>query len=336
MEMMQATERDKGMEVEVIDERGEEEISAAMQGLVTKVAACRLYHEAPNDVFELFVMFFSDVDEDGKGKGGLNHLRLTSKRCMQVVESVATRLTCKESLDTLPVAALKRCKRIEQVICLRPRSLESCPDGLKSLYVEDGRSLESLGPLSACKELETIEIYSAIKISDLSPLSSCTRLTELIVTMSNVTDISPVSSLALLEEVDLSHALIQDLSPLSFCKNLKNINIQGNQRVKNLSPLSQCPDLERLDISSMLLIKNLSFLEKGFTKLRALDINYLPVDDLSPLINLQNLEKLGCFGIPDTTSLLPLVKCYKLKNLFCSRYANDLNELKKRRPDLRI
>jgi hypothetical protein len=31
------------------------EMSAAMQLFETKVAACRVYHEAPNDVFELIV-----------------------------------------------------------------------------------------------------------------------------------------------------------------------------------------------------------------------------------------------------------------------------------------
>jgi hypothetical protein len=43
------------------------------------------------------------------------------------------------------------------------------------------------------------------------------------------------------------------------------------------------------------LIKDLSFFERGFTKL---SINGLPVDDLSPLIRLQNLEELFCWDIP--------------------------------------
>jgi hypothetical protein len=79
------------------------------------------------------VLRLSGVDADGDGKGGLNALRLVSKRCMQVVESVATRLTRKGDADSLPAAALKRSERIEHIRCIRLKSLEGCPNRLKSL-----------------------------------------------------------------------------------------------------------------------------------------------------------------------------------------------------------
>ena len=121
-------------------------LEAAMQEKETMVAARRLYHEAPDDVFELIVMLLSDLNEDGWVKGGLNVLRLVSKRCMQVVESVATRLTGKGAVNSIS-AAVKRCKRIEQIRCNSSlRSLEGCPDGLKSLYIDYGSNLESLEP----------------------------------------------------------------------------------------------------------------------------------------------------------------------------------------------
>jgi hypothetical protein len=53
----------------------------------------RIYHEAPNDIMELIVMLLSTFDDYGRGKGGMNVLRLVSKRLMLVVESCATRLT---------------------------------------------------------------------------------------------------------------------------------------------------------------------------------------------------------------------------------------------------
>ena len=62
-----------------------------MEEFEIKVAACRVYHEAPDDVFELIVMLLSDVNEIRRGNGGLNNLKLVSKRCLRVVESVATR-----------------------------------------------------------------------------------------------------------------------------------------------------------------------------------------------------------------------------------------------------
>ena len=72
--------------------------------------------------------------------------------------------------------------------------------------------------------------------------------------------------------------------------------------------------------------------------LRVLNIRCLQVDDLSPLIKLQNLEELDCRGIPSTTSLLPLARCYKLKKLNCSMETNleDLNRLREMRPEIEI
>ena len=246
-------------------ERHEEEISAAMQAWNSNAAARRLYHEAPNDVFDLIVLQLSDVADNGWGKGGLNALRLVSKRCLRVVESVATRLTHKGFADSLPVAVLKRYKRIEHMRCRSVKSLEGCPDGLKSLYIEYGQYIESLAPLSACKELETLEIQFAHQISDLSPLSSCKRLKKLILLDSIVIDLTPLLSMPLLEEVDFSSGTVKDLSTLSHSKKLKKLSIGSNWDLQDLSPLCQCPNLEELDISDLPLIKDLSFFERGFT-----------------------------------------------------------------------
>ena len=315
------------------------EISAAMQESDKTILGHRLYHEAPNDVFELILIHLSDVaeDESGRwvGKGGLNALRLVSKRCMRVVESVATRLT-KGYAVSLHLAAMKRCKRIEHIGCEILGSLEGCPDGLKRLRINDGQLLKSLESLSACKELETLEIHEARRISDLSALLSCMRLKKLIIKFSNITDLIPLSSLPLLEKVDLSYASIKDVSPLSHCKRLQKLNIRANRDLDDLSPLCQCPDLEELSIWNLPLIKDLSFFEKGFTKLSVLDIGHLTVDDLSPLTRLQDLEELNCWKIPQTTSLLPLARCHKLKKIDCSDEAKDLAELREKRPDLKI
>ena len=140
----------------------------------------------------------------------------------------------------------------------------------------------------------------------------------------------------LLEELDLPFGSIKDVSPLSQCKGLKKINIRGNKGIEVLSPLCQCPDLKKLNICGLILIKDLCFFERGFTKLRVLDISCLPVDDLSPLARLQNLEELDCRRIPVTTSLLPLARCYKLKAIHCLDGAMDLEKVKEKRPDLII
>lgn len=95
-----------------------------------------------------------------------------------------------------------------------------------------------------------------------------------------------------------------------------------------------CPDLVDLAISNLPLIKDLSFLENGLAKLRVLDMSWLPVEDLSPLTKLQELEELDCRGIPLTTSLFPLARCVKLRKVICSREAAGLKDLREKRPDI--
>ena len=140
----------------------------------------------------------------------------------------------------------------------------------------------------------------------------------------------------LLERLHLYSASLEDISPFSHCKKLKKVSLGCNEGIKDLSPLCQCPDLEELSIWNLPLIKDLSFFEKGFTKLRLLDISRLTVDDLSPLTRLKNLAELSCWGIPESTSLLPLARCYKLKVIDCSGEAKDLAELREKRPDVDI
>ena len=215
------------------------EISAAMQEFDLGTFGHRLYHEAPNDVFDLIVLQLSDVHKDGYRNGGLNALRLVSKRCMQVVESMATRLTHNGNINSLPVIALKRCRRIEHIRCNRIMSLEGCPDELMSIIVDDGRFLQSLEPLSACKHLEILDMSNAYRISDLSPLSYCRRLRKLILYHSEVTDLTPLASTPLLEELDLCKSggrSIEDLSPLSYCKRLKKLNLESERMRAGFMP----------------------------------------------------------------------------------------------------
>ena len=116
----------------------------------------------------------------------------------------------------------------------------------------------------------------------------------------------------------------------------KKLDIRVNDGIEDLSPLCQCPDLKELCIASLVLIKDLYFFEKGFKKLRVLNITFLSVDDLSPLTRLRNLELFYCRRIPRTTLLLPLARCHKLKKIHFFGNAMDLDELKEKRPDLEI
>ena len=170
--------------------------------LQNKILCSCIYHEAPDDIMEHIISMFSDCDEWG-GNGGMNALRLVSKRLMHAVEACATRLTNEkrdDGLESLPITLLKRCKRIEHITCdSRLSSLEGCPAGLKSLWIRSGALLQSLEPFSVCIGLENLFISSdATCIFDLSPLATCTRLKKLTISGSIVTDISFLASMPLL------------------------------------------------------------------------------------------------------------------------------------------
>ena len=274
----------------------------------------QIYHEAPNDVFEMIVSSCSGSWE----KRHLNTLRLVNKRLQQVAESCATRLSNDEwgnGKKSLPVALNQRCRRIKDIDC-RIRgsfSLEGCPDGLHELCISSG----FLPPINL----------------DLSPLAACTALKDMTLLRLRLVDLTPLSSMPLLKRLVLIGSSITNVSPLSQCQGLKQVNFGSIQNLEDISPLCHCPDLEHLDISSQpsqpSLIKSLSFFEKGFTKLKVLNINYLLVDDLSPLTKLQSLEGLECHSIPTATSLLPLERCYKLKTFQCSGNAKDFPNLRR-------
>ena len=74
----------------------------------------------------------------------------------------------------------------------------------------------------------------------------------------------------------------------------------------------------------------------SLNKLKYLGISHIPVEELTPLSALQDLEELWCDDISLTTSLIPLARCSKLKKLYCPRDAKDLDLLRERRPDVMI
>jgi Leucine-rich repeat (LRR) protein len=258
----------------------------------------RVYHEAPDDVFELFLSMCSDMNEDGGG-GGLNALRLANKRCKRVVESCTTRLTNlleEDGPESLPIHVIERCRMIEEIRCLSRniKSLEGCPDGLKRLIIGDSPHLSNLSPLASCSMMEILDIDD-----------------------SSITDISAVASMPLLEEFACCKMVegrpsIEDLSPLAACPRLKRLHVRGNM-IKDLSLISSLSALEDLGITDCPLIT-----------------------DLAPLSSLKNLKELRCRGINRETSLLPIVSCAGLRGLRCRPDAVDLMELKRRMPHLLI
>lgn len=151
-------------------------------------------------------------------------------------------------------------------------------------------------------------------VSALSPLAECTRMKELDIEGSLITDISILSLMPLLESVKFykepGDPSITDLSPLLQCQKIRVLHVCGNIDLKDLTVLS------------------------NFSTLRTLDITETQIQDLTPLAGLPKLSCLFCTHIPTNTSLLPLERCNKLREIHCHDNAKDLDLLQQRRPDI--
>ena len=142
-------------------------------------------------------------------------------------------------------------------------------------------------------------------ITDLSPLSGLTRLTELHLHRNMIYDISPLSGLTELTVLDISaNFYISDISSLSGLIKLRTLNLYTNE-ISDLSPLSGLTDLRWLRLSNNLIwdISRLSSL----TELRGLTLNVNAVSDISHLSGMIYLERLNIWDC-DITDLSPLVE----------------------------
>ena len=141
-------------------------------------------------------------------------------------------------------------------------------------------------------------------ISDLSPLSGLTKLTELNLFRNTIADLSPLSNLTELIELDLSgNSYISDLSPLSGLTGMRTLQLYSNN-ISDLSPLSSLTDLRWLGVSNNLIwdIAPLSSL----TELRGVSLSNNAVSDLSPLSSLTKLGRVHILDC-DVSDLSPLV-----------------------------
>ena len=161
----------------------------------------------------------------------------------------------------------------------------------------------------------------ANNITDISPLSNLTQLSELNLGRNNITDISPLSNLTNLSELDLWDSNITDISPLSNLTNLRWLELSNNN-VSDISPLGSLTKLSELylqsnnitDVSPLGGLTNLRWLSldannvsdisplRGLTNLSWLDLSFNNVSDISSLGGLTNLTELLLRGNPLSSS----------------------------------
>ncbi len=130
-------------------------------------------------------------------------------------------------------------------------------------------------------------------VSDLSPLSGLTQLTNLNLRGNNISDISALAELTNLTYLDLSNNNISDISALSELKNLWSLELHGNN-ISDISALSELKNLIYLDLRGNN-ISDISALTE-LTNLITLWLGNNNISDISVISKLKNIGSLELYS----------------------------------------
>lgn len=172
--------------------------------------------------------------------------------------------------------------------------------------VKDSQSLQNLVSESAVgKRLRNGGITT------LEDLLMMPNLMTVSLTQQNIADLTPLASLKLLSELDLRQNPLENLAPLAGLSQLKSVNLFGCP-VSDLSPLAACPMLSEITaggsyVTSVETLRGSTALRKlrlfraplqtlqGIADvlpwLTELEISAVADGDLSPLLELENLQR---------------------------------------------
>ncbi len=128
------------------------------------------------------------------------------------------------------------------------------------IYPSELENLKSFSP-SSCfiKSFEGIQYASNLesfvfnggcnmnKVSNISPLATLTKLTNLELRSHDIVDISPLQDLTNLTNLELSFNKISDISPLKKLTNLENLNLNRND-ITGVSLLQNLTKLTNLEV----------------------------------------------------------------------------------------
>lgn len=100
----------------------------------------------------------------------------------------------------------------------------------------NSNEISDLSPLSGLTDLTELDLGDN-RISDVSALSGLTNLTKLEMDSNRISDVSALSGLTNLTELGLGYNRISDVSALSGLTNLTKLYLSGNHRISDISPL---------------------------------------------------------------------------------------------------
>ncbi len=160
--------------------------------------------------------------------------------------------------------------------------------------------ISDLTPLSGLSKLTELKLNNN-DISDISPIASLSALTKLVISLNDISDISALTSLSYLKFLSITFANISDLSPIKELTDLYYLEFSYND-VSDISPLAGLTKLEVLYFPD----NNVSDLSviSGMPELNTLYFQNNPVSDITPIMGLTKLRNLGIGGtnVTDTSA----------------------------------
>lgn len=196
----------------------------------------------------------------------------------------------------------------------------------KVLYL-GGKNISDLTPLTACTDVREL-VLSGNRIKDLMPLQSFSTLKTLYLGGNPITEIASLAHLNKLQYLNLARTFVKDLSPLESLTVLKELSIEHTS-INDYRPLEHLKNLHTLSISIRNYEQLLSVL--NIYNLKRLHIHQLlgvTEIDLMLFDKLSNLEELtvenGVFN-----DLHFLTHNQKLKKLILKNsYVRDASSIK--------
>ena len=227
------------------------------------------------------------------------------------------------------IEALKSLVNLEYLdICFTEISNIAFIQNLKNLiYLNlDTNKIEDISPISNLKNLKYL-LISRNQVIDFSSLLNLTNLSFLGLAKNNCTDFSFLEAHINLETFFLSNLKKKDLHFFNKLRNLNHLELSNSEEIVDLDFLVNLTNLEILELDDNKNLKNISSI-KELTKLRSLSLNSTSIEDLSPIVNLSNIDNLSLMGTK-INSLNSIRNLIKLEYLYASyTQIDDLEPLK--------
>lgn len=149
------------------------------------------------------------------------------------------------------------------------------------------RSLEGIQSFSKCN-IQSINISNE-EISDLTPLTALTTLTEIFAINNKIEEVRSLQHLEGLTTLVLRQNKIGSLVGLENLTNLNKLDVYSNE-ISNLAPIRNLTALESLNVTA----NNITDLEpiRGLTALKWLTVSSNPIRSLEPISGLTELMNL--------------------------------------------